>query len=239
MANRASDDTAMKRFHPLATLVATLISLMGQPAWSTTGGTTGPGPMVLGTDDHNGSREWVDLVETGDLLVGRPKNGSIELIMVQAPEASSGSLILRELNLPEKGRLLHLSAPASLAEKARRVTIFVRDPSKNLVLLEWVEGQWKEREPQPVPIASEEFLLRREGQLLAFSVSGFGSYWLVPDALVGPVIAESEGPDGWPSRLFGGGIVRAFSTWIWALVLLAIGWILSGWTHRMERRNGE
>lgn len=229
----------MKRFHLLATLVATLISLMGQPAWSTTGGTTGPGPMVMGTDDNNGSREWVHLEEKGDLLVGRPKNGSIEWITVHAPKAEGGSLILRELHFPEKGTIFLLSAPASLTEKVRRATLFVRDRSKNLTLLEWVEGQWTKRKPQPVPVASDAFPSGDEGELLAFSVSGLGSYRLVPEALAGLIVAESDGPNGWPNQLFGGGALKAFSTWIWALLLLVIGWILSGWMHRMERRGEE
>lgn len=238
MADGTAVQTAMKRIHLLVILVAALIPLMVKQGWSTAGGTTGPGPMVMGTDDNNGSREWVPLEESGDLLVGRPKNGSIEWITIYAPETEGGSLILRELRHREKGMMVLLSAPAPLTEKVRRATLFVRDRSKNLTLLEWVEGQWTKREPQPVPVASDVFP-SGEGDLLAFSVSGLGSYRLVPEALAGSVVAESDGPDGWPNQLFGGGALRAFSTWIWALLLLVIGWILSNWTHWMERRGGE
>lgn len=192
----------------MAVLLAVSLILFGQPVSGSSGSVAHLGAFTTGAAHDTGSREWVELTASGDLLTGRPKHKAIALITVYAPGCEGGHLILRELQRPDGGRSLLLSAPASLLSKTRRATIYVKYPSKNLVLLEYVEGNWKQRRPQPFRVAAENSPGGLQSDLLAFSVEGLGFYWLVEDKELDVSMTSLLSPNPSASQLLGGGFSR-------------------------------
>lgn len=219
-------------------LLAVSLMLCSQPVSATSGSATSVGAFLTGAAVDTGSREWIDLVGVGGLLSGRPKRTSLTLITVYAPGCESGHLLLRELVSSEGRRSLLLTAPAPLVEKTRRVTLYVKSLSKQLVLLEYIEGSWQYRRPQPMRVAAKDSHDASQEDLLVFSVARLGLYWLLEDHA--PELSVSTiGPlDPSASHLLGGGVSRGFLPWVWSVVLLILGWAISHWVHRAQQPAG-
>jgi hypothetical protein len=219
-------------------LLAVSLTLFSQPVSGTGGSATSAGAFTLGAADGTGAREWVELVGTGGLLSGRPNHKSIKLITVYAPGCDESHLILRELEFLDGRRSLLFSAPVSLLRKTLRATIYVKHHSMNLVLLEYAGGSWKLRKPQPIRVAAEDDHEAPEDNLLAFSVSGLGFYWLMEGNAPGLSVSSITSQDPSAIQLPGGSISRGVLPWAWSVLLLAVGWTVSRWLHRIERHAG-
>jgi hypothetical protein len=225
----------MRRLGTAALLVFSL-SLGSQPVNATSGGGTNIGVFTTGAANDTGSREWIALTGTDGFLSGWPRHTSIAFIVVYAPGADDGHLILRELESSGGRRSLLLSAPSTLVEKTRRVTLYVKHHSENLILLERTKTNWTPRSPQPIRIAVGGGDGATQEDLLAYSVAEFGLYWLVEESeesgvYVSSIIAQ----DTSASQLLGGGISRSVLPWGWSVLLLAVGWSMSRLIHRISR----
>lgn len=178
MVDKSLVQTMMQQLGTTVLLAGSLI-LCSQSVSGSTGSAINVGAFTTGAADDTGARERVELVGTGNILSGRPKHESIELITVCAPGCDDGHLILRELEHSDGRRSLLLSAPAPLVKKTRRAMIYIKHPSKNLVLLEYAGGSWQQRRPQPFRVAAQAHYGTPQKDLLAFSVDGLGLYWLL------------------------------------------------------------
>jgi hypothetical protein len=196
------------------------------------------GTFLTGAADDTGSREWVELVGVSGLLSGRPKRASLQLITVYAPGCNSGHLLLRELVSSDGSRSLLLTAPTSLVEKTRRVTLYVKSLSKQLVLLEYIEGSWQHRRPQPLRVVAKDSHDASQEDLLVFSMAGLGLYWLLEAHAPEGSVATLGPLDPSASRLLGGDMSRGLLPLVWSVVLLTLGWAISRWLHRAQRPVG-
>ncbi len=203
--------------------------------YSSTGGVTSGGGIISGAKGDAGSREWIELRASGDLLAGRPKNRDIELITIYAPGIDKSHLILREMKLPGGRRSLILSAPDKLARKTLRSTIYLKHDSLNIVLLENISGRWIERKPQAIWMTEEVRSGNPRDVLLAFTVEKFGSYRVQEGKSQSLGETYSTSKDQSASSLFGGGYTSGVMPWVGAFLLLGMGWTLSRWIHGIER----
>lgn len=219
-------------------LLALSLLLCTQPASGSTGSTTSAGAFLTKAVDDFGAREWVELLSTGGLLSGQPRHPSIELITVHAPGCKTGHLILRKQKLADGRQSLLLSAPAPLARKTRRITIYVKHPSQHLILLEYVGGSWKPRRPQSFRITVEDDLASSQENLLAFAVEGFGPYWLLNSNSSIVPASSSTTQDLWASPSLSRDIFRGVLPWVSSILLLVVCWSISRFVHRIERKAG-
>ena len=233
-----SQGSTMIRTHALIILLAIWLILIPQSGSSTGGGFNHVGTFAASTTDDNTGREWIDLVVTDDLLIGRPKNPSVPLITILAPGADGSHLILRLLEVSDGKRSLLLSAPSFLSKKLQRATIYVNHGSKDLILLKRIDKKWKIRNPQPVKVAEPEGFHIGESKLLAFSIKKFGMFWLIEsDMLKVPkssnIILVSSA-----SSLVGGGFSRGLLPWFLAVLILILALSISQVIHKLERHKG-
>ena len=200
------------------------------------GGFTNVGSFGAGATTNKVNREQIELVNVEGVLTGYPKNSNVKLITVYAPGCKKGKLILRELEVDEGKRSLFLSAPRSLAEKTKRATIYLKYGSQNLNLAERVHDRWI--------IHSPHWMLREHTNdnqhsgdaLHAFSVKGFGSYWLVEtESLEETNSIVSVLPGQSASQIVGGGSSRGFLLWALSAVIFCMVWIGSQCIHRTQR----
>jgi hypothetical protein len=210
-----------------------------QPASSTGSGGTSVGAFISGAAENLGKREVVELVDKGGLLAGWPAYNLIKLITIYAPGCDSSHLIIREIELPDGGKSLLLSAPSSLLDKTLRATIYVKHTSTDLVLLEYIRDRWERRKPQLLSITGTvDSKGASQDTLLAFPVEGIGSYWLLEnnasDLVISPptskAVSASSSP--WTDRIY-----RGLLPWGWSILLLVVGWTISHWIHKTERQD--
>lgn len=225
----------MRQLGILIIVVIANLILSNHSAFGTSGGVTNVGALASGATEDTGSREWVELLRAGDLLIGRPAIKDIKLITVYAPGVDKSHLILREVKLPDGRSSLFFGAPNKLSRKTLRATIYMKHSSLNLVLLENVEGRWIERRPQAIPITENVRSETLQDVIVAFSVDKLGSYWVLEghSQTLGQISSISQKQSA--SSLLGGGYMRGILPWAGAFLLLGIGWTLSRWTHSIER----
>jgi hypothetical protein len=233
-----SQGRAMIRKYGLIILLAICLTLCPKSGSATGGGVTHIGTFAANTTDESAGREWIDLVVTGDLLIGRPKHPSVALITVFAPGADSSHLILRVLEVSDKKRSLLLNAPSSLSEKLQRATIYVNHGSKDLILLESQDENWKIGNPQPVKVAKLKGFHVDESELLAFSIKKFGMYWLMESDMLGLPESSHITQVSSASSLVGGGLSRGLLPWLLAVIILILGFSISQVVHKLDRRKG-
>jgi hypothetical protein len=223
----------------IALLLAISLMLRSQPVSAIGGNATNGGAFMTKAAHDTGLREWVTLVAAGALLRGWPKHSSIALITVYAPGADSGHVIVRETVASDGKRSLLFNAPASLAQQTLRMTVYVKHHSKSLVLLADEEGRWKLRRPQSMRVASAGGHGASPDHLLAFSVEGFGVYWLLGGDISGESRTVSTFQETAASSLVGGGLSRGVLPWLCSGLLLLAGWAMSRFIHRIEQRTGK
>lgn len=216
-------------------IIAALI-LCIQPVFGSGGGAINVGTLTTGANVCSDAREWIELHYAGGLLIGNPDRESVELITVYAPGCYEGHLILRVLELPDGRSYLLLTAPGSLSKKTLRATIYVRHNNADLMLFEYIAGNWQYRKPYLIRTTNTRSRREFEDVLLAFSVKELGAYWILPGNSPGFPDCSNIPQHHSPSSLFGGGIYGGMRPWMWAVLLLGIGWFLSHWMHRIERR---
>ncbi|MCP4041883.1 MAG: hypothetical protein GY731_07980 [Gammaproteobacteria bacterium] len=221
------------------TMLAICLYTVTQPVSATTGSVTSSGAFSAGISHDTGWRERVELTGADGLFAGWPTHPSIVLLTVYAPDVDAGQVILRDLQRPDGTRSILLTAPESLREKTRRVTIYLHRSATEAVILESVGGRWQRREPLPLRVSMPNQSGMVTEELLAFSVSGLGHYWLVEGQLPSRP-PNTEAPADHPAdSLPGGDTFRALETITAAIVLLLVGWAASHWTHRLETHAGE
>ena len=225
----------ISRFITIALLSAASLLLFTQTAGSSVGGGTSIVAFSGGAGNDTGSREWVELVGTYGLLCGQPKHKSIELIAVYAPGCDEGHLIFRELEISDGKTFFSFSAPASLLKKSVRATIHVKDYSKDLVLLEYAQGSWKERKPLRFSVATDD----GHEELLAFSVEGLGLYCLLERDSSVSSASSIISNDTSANSLLGGGVYRGLLPLILSVVVLVVCWAVSRLVYRTEQYAGK
>lgn len=212
-----------------------LLFLMSSYVHASTGSGTTAGAFLTGMANDTGVRERIELIPSGDLLIGRPTRSSVALLSVYAPGSKSGHVILRELQLLDgRKKSLLLTAPSPLGSQIRRVTIYVRHPSKDLVLFEPVGAVWEQREPHRIHVTVGEDESATTQDLLAFSPNGLGHYWLLDSTMIG--LQSPFLPNPSARELLGGSMNRAVLPWTWSLVLLVASWVASLWIHNRQRQ---
>jgi hypothetical protein len=219
----------------ITVLLAISLILFSQPVIGSGGGITSVGPFTKGTAGDTGSREWVDLVGKGGLLIGRPNHNIIKLITVYAPGLNKGHLILREIGLPDGKKSLLLSAPDYLLEKTQRATLYVKHHSINMSLLEYDGAKWKQRNPLSLRVDKENNNEVFQEKLLAFTVDGLGLFYLLDGNPSDLTLSNMLLPYPSANALLGGGLPRGLLPWMAAVLLLIGGWVISKLLYTMER----
>ena len=219
----------------VATIFCILLMLFsGQQANATSGGMISVGAVTNGAAEETGFREWVELVGSDGLLYGQPSHKSVQMITAYAPGIDEGHLILRELTTKNAGRLLLLSAPKSLQENIRRVTIYLKHHNDHLALYEYEEDEWNYRRPYLIQQVAEGGDGVGPQNIMAFTVKKLGLFWLAEERFSGLPISTKVPREISASALLGGGISRGILPWTWALLLLFVAWTLSRRIYKSE-----
>lgn len=238
MDGRSEVKAVIRRFR-IVVFMAVCLILLSKSVSGSFGGVTNVGSFTKGASGDTGSREWIELMGSDGLLSGQPKHKAIKLITVYAPGTDVGHLILRELKLTDGRKSLLLSAPDSLSKKTIRVTLYVKNNSKNLSLLEYAEGKWIQRNPVSLRVDTEHNNEVLQDDLLAFSVEGFGKYWLLEGTPPDLSVASTDTHYQSAKVLLGGSISRGLLPLASSFMVLVIGWSISHWIHRRDLNSGK
>jgi hypothetical protein len=125
-------------------------------------------------------RQHIDLDAIGSELIGRPSKGSIRLIMMEAVGSRTAGLMLRETAMSDGSKMLFLTAPDSVMEKVKRMTLYVDRTPKNEILAEWKSGKWILQRLKVDAAFDGPILDGNANELYAFSVTTFGPFRLFP-----------------------------------------------------------
>lgn len=184
--------------------------------------------------EGSGVRERVRLVRSGRLLVGRPTQSVVQLVVIDAPDAGADHLLMREIRMPDGRHSVLFTAPSGFANRVRRTSLYVREDGRNWTVLESVDGRTLSHDAHPVAVArgnagaADDDVLN---PLLAFAVSGLGPFWLVDE---GTVVSAPDAAQTARS-LLGLEAVRALSYIGGTVLLLMLGRMVSLWAHRRDR----
>ncbi len=202
--------------------------------FSSTGGISNVGFGLPSFSSEQRSREKVPLEKRGDFFIGYPKNASIELITIFAPNGTGKHLILRELETKDGGKTYLFSAPITVESHVRRLTIFSPKNNKPVVLLNYENNQWELIKAQLVPHTPPSIHLPSNTEFLAFTTNKLGLFWLGnPYFLKQEINAEAHPTQG---QAFLGDLTTGFSSWALALIILGLGWMISAVVHAQEHR---
>ncbi len=220
--------------HNLFTILAAIsLTIGGSEANSTgLGSITGP---VSGVGSDTGLREFVPLHTMGNLLIGRPVDSSIELIVINAPDyrEKETHLMLRELKTQNGIRSLLFTASETLDEHLRRITIYSRETDSEIVLLERHGESWKYHTPQTIQ-STAHIKAVGDKQLFAFPLDRLGLYWVSSSLDIKTGTYPPLEPTA--SALLGGRVNSGLLPWGASILLLIIIMSLSHWVYLSENR---
>lgn len=227
-----------KRFLRVGLAIVLVVLLLPHTIWGSTGGVTNVGAFVTHAEYSNAGREWVELVGTKGLLTGRPEHPLVKLITVYAPGVNRGHLILRELETRDAKQSFLLTAPDNITRQTERVTLYLNDPPKDLVLFEKVGEEWKKRLPQPFAVDAVDLPEGRQAEtkkIVAFSAQGLGFYWFARSTTPNSLVLAHVPPPSSAQSLIGGSLsLGMFPSMLWILLFVVVGWI-SHWVHNTLR----
>jgi len=158
----------------------------------------------------------------------------VELIVIAAPghPKEANHLILRELVTQEGHSSILLTVPATLENKIRRATIYIRGSKTDMVLLEHSGESWDRHLPQTIT----DTLKSGGPPLLAFSLDKLGLYWISNTTeSFGDKEANLPMEPG-ASAMLGSQLGRGLLPWILSTLLLLIILSLSHWVHMTGKR---
>jgi hypothetical protein len=203
------------------TIALAIVPIPGT-ARASTGSISMPPAGILAGSTDTGFRQRVPLTRRADVLVGRPRLGAIDHLIVAATDLTTGHLIVREITRDDGGTSFLLTAPASLAGRVRRITMLLRRDHPEVELWAHDGDRWVSHPAETVTIGAASHR--------AFSVDGLGSYWLAPPrADLGADDASS------PQELLGGRLSAALSSWLWPAIALGVAGFVARTTHRFEK----
>ena len=184
--------------------------------------------------EGSGVRERVPLVRSGGLLVGRPTQSVVQMVVIDAPDVGADHLLMREIRMPDGRHSVLFTAPSPLASQVRRTSLYVKEDGRKWRVLESVDGQTLSHDAHPVAVARGEVGGAGDdvlNPLLGFAVNGLGPYWLVDEGFV------VSAPDGAQTArsLLGLEPVRAILYIGATVLLLMLGRMVSLWAHRRDR----
>jgi hypothetical protein len=184
-------------------------------------------------------RQWVELVGSGDILIGRPDHELVKLIAIYAPGVNSGHLILRELKTSEGNQSFLLTAPDKIMNSTRRVTLYLSNAPPNIVLFEQIGNTWEKHLPQTLPLGFGNRLSTSSKKLTAFSAKKMGFYWFM----------ESQYPNSFkishiPQQTSAQSLMEGSIGWglfplVCSILILTAGWSLSRKIHRPIEISGQ
>ena len=125
------------------------------------------------------TRQRVGLDRIGPLLVGRPVNGSLRILVLDVKNTGPAHLILRETESPDGTKTITLSIPDSLTGNVVRGTIFVDGTYGHDALAEREGGRWVLRKPQKMLVSDGVRTGSGGKEIFAFAVSTLGPYRLL------------------------------------------------------------
>ena len=131
-----------------------------------------------------------------------------------------------------------LNASPSLEAGARVVTLFVRYPSRHLVLAHLVNGRWELHYPKPIAAPSIGSSNLSTDGLLAFQFAGLGFFWLLDSPLDTSSLTQQAFPAPSARELLGGGWIRALAPIFAVAFALTLGWSFSVFVHWTQRSKG-
>jgi hypothetical protein len=200
-------------------------------AAATTGALTSSAGLTLNPSYDTGSREWVELKRAGPLLKGRPKRSTVKLLTLYAPGYNEGHLLLRELKTSSGAKTLLLTGPESLANRVRRVNVFMDSGTPHQAFLENVDGHWQKRLPQLIDVTNTH--TRESGDsasLLAYSFKSLGLYRTEEDNPLHVVASRNNMPAL-------GDVNSGLAVIGLAVVILVCGWSVSNWIHSKDQND--
>jgi len=195
------------------------------------------GIMSAIQSEDTGFRQSIELSSSSGMLVGRPNAGPVALISIYAPNIGASQVLLREIRLLSGDLTFLLTGPSSLESATRRATLFVRKDKPQLALWEWIDGAWKSRPAQSIPLAQDTAnTMSEQTEITAFSVERLGLYllWSSDFPKSGNGYLLSVNPN--KNTLLGGSIFRSLLPGLSALFAMILGILLSVWWHKREQK---
>jgi hypothetical protein len=196
------------------------------PVRATATTASGVAALPAGASRDPASRDWIALSGSDGILLGTPRGGRVRRIVVHAPGAEGGRLLLREADGGEGARSLLLAAPDDLAGRVRRATLYLEPGPSALQLWELRDGAWVDR--PPVPLSLDLDGAGHAQELVAYTTRGLGPCWLLPQGQAPPAPHAGPAPGG---RVRSGLLPIAA-----AVLLLGAGWALSRLVYALEPR---
>jgi hypothetical protein len=190
-------------------------------ASASTGGISPLSGVVPRGSTDTGFRYQMTLSSRSDVLVGQSDIGSVATLVLSAPGQTAGHVIVREIDAGDGTTALLITAPGSLANRIRRVTLLLRRERPDVDLWEQVDTHWARQRGEPLELAVQNGSVHH----LAFSVSRLGSFWLVPRG--GELNSEHISP----KALLGGGMGSALAAWFWPAVVLGLAGLVARAAH--------
>ena len=225
----------MKRAKPYLLFLAAGGILLHTPAAATAIGTGTVGPVGSGMGASGYFREWIDLEQRGDLLVGLPKTGPIRMVALHGSGLTAEHLILRWTQRDDNKSSILLAAPDRISAATTRVSLYLGPRSTSVEMYEKMDGSWQLRQPNEVDV-TKLHQKQVHSPFLVFVMDGLGPYWLVGDAPSQTAASSEILPS--TSPLVEGSITRALANWFWPLALLSGAWAAARFRHKRESADG-
>jgi hypothetical protein len=205
-----------------------------QIAHASTVGVTNGTLLGGGGGADTGLRDRIELQVAGDLLAGRASNTVVRRIVLSAPGATGGQIIVREVPLPDGRRSLHIAAAPDLVTRTQRATVYLDLPPGDWVVAETAEhGLPVQHTPHRVAAEDGVGGAKAAAELHAVVLRRLGPIWVMP----GPSASATSGANDHSARtLLGAGAWTAWLPVIAALALLALARSASRWAHRKDGR---
>jgi hypothetical protein len=119
-----------------------IVVLLGvQGSCHGSGGAAGFAPHITGRSGPV-HRQTVDLRRKGSLLIGEPRTGPIDKVVLTSDGPSADSLILRQRPLDDGLRLISMALGPALSNRLRRVSLFLETPPNSWVAF-WNGRRWE------------------------------------------------------------------------------------------------
>ncbi|HHI94795.1 MAG TPA: hypothetical protein ENK04_15035 [Gammaproteobacteria bacterium] len=209
----------------------------GQQAFCSGGMAANFGAFTTGVADNGTKRYRVGLDEAGQLLLGRPDDGVIELITIDAPDTEIRQILIRETKNDHGEVSLLITAPNGMLEKLKRATVYLKPAYAKLKFIENIDGYWEQRNPVSISLVQKGLEQKPENHIVAFQIVSFGEKRLVKDAShflenndVSLKVSAGRASDS--------NITSALWPWIMSGVLLVMAWFISCWMHTLNWRGG-
>jgi hypothetical protein len=198
--------------------------------WGSGGSMVSSGAFNRLSGNDTGYRQFIKLQDNGDSFIAKPVKSSIRLITLKAPGLKKGTLIIREIDLPNKEKSVLITAPKKACSQIKRATIFLSPPSNTFFFYQEDEDGWQEIQPTRL-IAVEESKRRTTDGIWAYPVDQLGHFRLSQN----PLSVTEDRMSGIKNNLFPMGSLHTgiFPTICAGVVFLFVS-ILSYVIHKIE-----